>query len=89
MGHHYTLDKEDPQITGVPFNDSYRFSDWPLIVPMLLMESVLVKELSHEEASQKGLTYWLRTVPMLLMEIVLVEELSNDEASSDAHFGGF
>merc|ERR1740139_124751 len=49
----YTLGKDDPQITGVPFNDAYRYMDWLLTVPMLLMEIVLVMELSGEEASQK------------------------------------
>merc|ERR1712194_851043 len=32
----------NPQLTGVPFNDAYRYMDWLLTVPMLLMEIVLV-----------------------------------------------
>merc|ERR1719218_4131 len=35
--YHYDLDKEDPLLTGVPFNDAYRYMDWELTVPMLLM----------------------------------------------------
>merc|ERR1740121_2268187 len=49
----------DPQLTGVPFNDSYRYMDWLLTVPMLLMEIVLVMKLSSEEASQKCTTLGL------------------------------
>ena len=28
----------DPQLTGVPFNDAYRYMDWLLTVPLLLIE---------------------------------------------------
>merc|ERR1711994_1228413 len=48
----YTLDYADPKLTGVPFNDAYRYMDWLLTVPMLLMEIVLVMKLSSEEASK-------------------------------------
>ena len=51
--YHYSLDYPNPQLTGVPFNDAYRYMDWLLTVPMLLMEIVLVMKLSSEEASQK------------------------------------
>jgi len=54
--YHYALDQADPQLTGVPFNDAYRYMDWLLTVPMLLMEIVLVMKLSSEEASPKCAT---------------------------------
>merc|ERR1712154_326948 len=44
--YHYSLDYPNPQLTGVPFNDAYRYMDWLLTVPMLLMEIVLVMRLS-------------------------------------------
>jgi len=34
-----------PQITGVPFNDAYRYMDWLLTVPLLLIEILLVMKL--------------------------------------------
>merc|ERR1712166_242430 len=33
----YTLDSPNPTLTGVPFNDAYRYMDWLLTVPLLLM----------------------------------------------------
>jgi bacteriorhodopsin len=41
----------DPVLTGVPFNDAYRYMDWLLTVPLLLMEIVLTMKMSPEEAS--------------------------------------
>merc|ERR1711985_182459 len=31
----------DPKLTGIPFNDAYRYMDWLLTVPLLLMELIL------------------------------------------------
>merc|ERR1711966_502063 len=45
----------DPTLTGVPFNDAYRYMDWLLTVPLLLMELVLVMKFDTEaEAKQKS-----------------------------------
>merc|ERR1719329_189452 len=53
----YTYDTKghlgSPELTGIPFNDAYRYMDWLLTVPMLLMEIVLVMNLSAEEARSK------------------------------------
>merc|ERR1711937_662372 len=38
-----------PALTGDPFNDAYRYMDWLLTVPLLLMELVLVMDMSDEE----------------------------------------
>jgi bacteriorhodopsin len=43
----------DPVLSGVPFNDAYRYMDWLLTVPLLLMEIVLVMPLTAEEANSK------------------------------------
>merc|ERR1712238_50692 len=53
--------------TGVPFNDAYRYMDWLLTVPMLLMEIVLVMKLSDEEASQKCLTLGVGSALMIIL----------------------
>jgi len=39
-----------PHPTGTPFNDAYRYMDWLLTVPMLLMEIVLTMKMSAEES---------------------------------------
>merc|ERR1712224_726629 len=43
----------NPTLTGVPFNDAYRYMDWLLTVPLLLIETVLVMKLPKEEANSK------------------------------------
>merc|ERR1711934_967316 len=35
----------DPALSGVPFNDAYRYMDWLLTVPLLLLEILLVMDL--------------------------------------------
>merc|ERR1711871_1658422 len=39
--------------TGHPFNDAYRYVDWFLTVPLLLIEIVLVMKLSGQETVQR------------------------------------
>ena len=34
--------EERPMLTGVPFNDAYRYMDWLLTVPLLVIEILLV-----------------------------------------------
>merc|ERR1712137_1359985 len=43
----------DPTPTGVPFNDAFRYMDWLLTVPLLLIEIVLVMKLSPEESDKQ------------------------------------
>jgi len=40
--------------TGVPFNDAYRYVDWLLTVPLLLVELILVMRLSPSETTSKA-----------------------------------
>merc|ERR1719258_254509 len=40
----------DPKLTGIPFNDAYRYMDWLLTVPLLLMELILVMKFDAKEA---------------------------------------
>jgi bacteriorhodopsin len=40
--------------TGVPFNDAYRYVDWLLTVPLLLIELILVMGLSRQETISRG-----------------------------------
>merc|ERR1712139_474028 len=45
---------EDPVLTGVPFNDAYRYMDWLLTVPLLLIEIVFVMDLGPDEYASKS-----------------------------------
>lgn len=40
--------------TGYQFNDAYRYVDWLLTVPLLLLELVLIMRLSKDETYAKG-----------------------------------
>lgn len=42
--------------TGVPFNVAYRYVDWLLTVPLLLIELILVMSLSQSETVRKSVT---------------------------------
>merc|ERR1711966_446341 len=44
----------NPTLTGVPFNDAYRYMDWLLTVPLLLIEILLVMKLSDADYSAKA-----------------------------------
>jgi len=43
-----------PTLTGVPFNDAYRYMDWLLTVPLLLIEILLVMKLDEATYSAKS-----------------------------------
>merc|ERR1712100_476668 len=47
---------KDPVLTGVPFNDAYRYMDWLLTVPLLLIEILLVMKLEPAVYSSKAWT---------------------------------
>merc|ERR1712199_95563 len=52
--------------TGIPFNDAYRYVDWFLTVPLLLIEIVLVMRLSEEETFQRCTTLGVSSGLMIL-----------------------
>merc|ERR1711988_936444 len=58
------LNIEAPALTGVPFNDAYRYMDWLLTVPLLLIEILLVMKLDDETFSSKA---WVLGVGSALM----------------------
>jgi bacteriorhodopsin len=57
--YHGVPDGEPPKLTGIPFNDAYRYMDWLLTVPLLLIEILLVMKLDdhtfHEKAVSAGI----------------------------------
>ena len=54
-------------VTGLAFNDAYRYVDWLLTVPLLLIELVLVMRLSSEETMRKSTRLALAAVLMILL----------------------
>jgi bacteriorhodopsin len=64
--YHYTADKPDPELTGVPFNDAYRYMDWLLTVPLLLIEILLVMKLDEATYSAKSKTLGVGSALMIV-----------------------
>jgi len=51
--------------TGSPFNDAYRYMDWLLTVPLLLIEIILVMKLPSDESKSKATTLGLASAAMI------------------------
>jgi len=51
----YTIANGTITSSGVAFNDAYRYVDWLLTVPLLLVELILVMRLSPSESSKKAI----------------------------------
>merc|ERR1712110_887906 len=70
----------DPKLTGIPFNDAYRYMDWLLTVPLLLIEIILVMKLSPEEVSSKSWTLGVVSAMMIAVgypgELVVTGDLA-------------
>jgi len=62
-------------LTGVPFNDAYRYMDWLLTVPLLLIEIILVMKLDAGETRSKCISLGSAAALMIILgypgEIVL------------------
>merc|ERR1712137_1161831 len=74
------LEMKAPTLSGVPFNDAYRYMDWLLTVPLLLIEILLVMNLSPEEYSSKAWTLGLGSALMIVSgyygELVVTGDLT-------------
>jgi len=70
----------DPVLTGVPFNDAYRYMDWLLTVPLLLMEIILTMKLSPAESSSYCKQLGVASAAMIAVgypgELVITGDLS-------------
>ena len=54
-------------VTGYAFNDAYRYVDWLLTVPLLLIELVLVMRLSQEETVSKSVKLGFAAALMIIL----------------------
>lgn len=62
--------------SGTPFNDAYRYVDWLLTVPLLLVELLLVMRLSRQETVSKG--WLLGGLAALMIILGYPGEISSD-----------
>ena len=73
----YTWVDGEVSLSGVPFNDAYRYMDWLLTVPLLLIEIVLVMKLDAEETKSKCVSLGSAAALMIILgypgELVLDE----------------
>merc|ERR1712078_546848 len=60
------MEMKNPSLTGVPFNDAYRYMDWLLTVPLLLIEILLVMKLDERDFSSKAWTLGLGSALMIV-----------------------
>jgi bacteriorhodopsin len=75
-----TMEIGSPTLTGVPFNDAYRYMDWLLTVPLLLIEILLVCKLSEADFSKKAWTLGAGSALMIVSgyygELVITGDLT-------------
>jgi len=62
----YSPGMENPATTGVPFNDAYRYMDWLLTVPLLLIEILLVMKLDEATFNMKAWTLGVGSALMIV-----------------------
>ena len=76
----YSTTADAPTLTGKPFNDAYRYMDWLLTVPLLLIEILLVMKLSPEEYSSKSVKLGIGSALMIVSgyygELVVTGDLT-------------
>jgi len=75
-----SLNITNPTLTGVPFNDAYRYMDWLLTVPLLLLEILLVMKLPADKLNTKAWTLGLGSALMIVSgyygELVVTGDLT-------------
>merc|ERR1711923_27243 len=70
----------DPELTGFPFNDAYRYMDWLLTVPLLLIEILLVMNVDEKTFNSKAWVLGLGSALMIVSgyygELVVTGDLT-------------
>jgi bacteriorhodopsin len=78
--HDGAMDIGNPTLTGVPFNDAYRYMDWLLTVPLLLIEILLVMKLDERDFAAKSKALGLGAALMIVSgyygELVITGDLT-------------
>merc|ERR1712029_633097 len=77
---HGALEMMAPAMTGIPFNDAYRYMDWLLTVPLLLIEILLVMKLDEDSFNSKAWVLGLGSALMIVSgyygELVVTGDLT-------------
>jgi bacteriorhodopsin len=63
----FTLVNGKLALTGIAFNDAYRYVDWLLTVPLILVELILVMRLPRAETISKSVRLGLLAALMILL----------------------
>jgi bacteriorhodopsin len=63
----YEVVRGEITLTGVAFNDAYRYVDWLLTVPLLLVELILVMRLPRTETVSKGVRLGFLAALMIVL----------------------
>jgi len=71
--------------TGLPFNDAYRYADWVLTVPLLVIELVAVLALAKPMA--RSLTVRLAVAALLMIVLGYPGEVSTDATTRWVFWG--
>merc|ERR1712241_1437812 len=66
------------KLSGAPFNDAYRYVDWLLTVPLLLIELILVMKLPAEQTST--MSWQLGIASALMVALGYPGEIQDDLA---------
>merc|ERR1712050_343983 len=76
----YSPGVTDPSLTGVPFNDAYRYMDWLLTVPLLFIEILLVMKLEGDDFNSRAWTLGFGSALMIVSgyygELVVTGDLT-------------
>jgi len=78
--HNGAMDLGNPSLTGVPFNDAYRYMDWLLTVPLLLIEILMVMKLDERDYNDKAKNLGVGSALMIISgyygELVITGDLT-------------
>merc|ERR1712113_375967 len=76
----FPADGGNPTLTGKPFNDAYRYMDWLLTVPLLLLEIIFCMNLDPAEMSREAWSLGISSALMIAVgypgELVVTGDLS-------------
>merc|ERR1712125_195070 len=74
------MEMQAPTMTGVPFHGAYRYMDWLLTVPLLLIEILLVMKLDGADFNSRAWTLGLGSALMIVSgyygELVVTGDLT-------------
>jgi bacteriorhodopsin len=83
----------DPVLTGKPFNDAYRYMDWLLTVPLLLIEIIFCMNLTPEDTSKKAWTLGFAAALMIAVgypgELIIEGDLTKRFVYFSISFAAF